>query len=206
MKRELRPLAGLSIITATYKRPALLANCLAAVQRQVCGTLEIEHIVAVDGTDDPASVELAHRYGAECVVMEHAGEFGAAAKDLGLSLAKHEYVAFWDDDNIYHDHAALTAWVAVQGFDAALCCVRHLRPQDSFCQILPKSMDPISGDFDTACFCVKTEVARKTQWYDQKGRGTDWRWWFRLRQLDITCRMIPIIIADKLDTYEPPAQ
>ena len=48
------PRIDLSVITATWHRPQLLALCLAQFSQQSIGNLRCEHIVVSDGSDDRA--------------------------------------------------------------------------------------------------------------------------------------------------------
>jgi glycosyltransferase involved in cell wall biosynthesis len=191
----------LAIITATYKRPAALLSCIQNVKQQVCGNLQLEHIVVVDGEDDPESVYLATQAGVTVSTIPHAGSFGAAAKDSGLVRAESDFVVFWDDDNWYYPHAAITAWTAAQACGLAFCTVEHIMPYVRVSQLIPHVDPPVCGGIDTACFCVRKDIAELTLWYDGGGRCCDWRWAARLMQAGVQWSVCPIIIAKKLDCY-----
>lgn len=94
----------LSLITATHFRPQLLANCaVPSVMNQ--SDCEFEWIIINDGKD-PQTRDLIQSLKTDCSMlvyleMEHPREgFGLChARNLGLSVATGELIAYLDDDN-----------------------------------------------------------------------------------------------------------
>ncbi|MGE5263499.1 MAG: glycosyltransferase family A protein, partial [Acidobacteriota bacterium] len=88
----------ISVIIPTFNRRPLLAETLASVFDQTWGDFEI--IVVDDGSEDdtPTMDALSsdrlvyHR-------IEHAG--ASAARNVGLALARGDYIAFLDSDDLW---------------------------------------------------------------------------------------------------------
>ncbi|MEZ6066059.1 MAG: glycosyltransferase family A protein [Planctomycetaceae bacterium] len=117
----------ISVITATRQRPKHLEACLHHFRQQSLGGLRAEHIVVSDGPDDYARRQV-QSYGARYDQLpESAGQWGAAAKDRGIELARGRYVCFWDDDNWYEPHALATLYTTAFGFDIGVVQCRYLR-------------------------------------------------------------------------------
>ena len=94
----------LSVIIATYKRPALLARCLRALVNQSlqCGQYEI--IVVSDGPDEE-TVKAVNDVKAQYLLCPAIHSFSlnskkgpAAARNLGWQQAKGKLIVFTDDD------------------------------------------------------------------------------------------------------------
>ncbi|AOZ10599.1 glycosyltransferase family 2 protein [Cupriavidus malaysiensis] len=104
----------LSVVIATYRRPALLARCLAAVSRQA-GCPPYEVVVADDGCQQEVerlvSALAAAPGGAGPVAWQYLAvprtRGPAAARNAGWRMARGEVIAFTDDDTI-----ADAAWLA----------------------------------------------------------------------------------------------
>ena len=87
-----------SVIIPTLNRSARLREALASVRAVIGPDLELEIIVADNGsTDDTESV--VHEFGACLVRTLTAG--AAAARNAGLRAATGAYVAFLDDDDVW---------------------------------------------------------------------------------------------------------
>src|SRR3954467_3430323 len=92
-----------SVVVPTYRRPDLLARCLAALARQRYPADEYEVIVADDANDDATrrhieSLDLAPLRLRYVAVTNRHGP--AAARNLGWREATAEIIAFTDDDCI----------------------------------------------------------------------------------------------------------
>jgi GT2 family glycosyltransferase len=93
------PAPTFSIIIPTYRRPAQLAACLAAVARLDYPRERHETIVVDDGSGAPP-VELvaAHRARMTVTLIAAAHLGPAAARNAGSAVATGDYLAFTDDD------------------------------------------------------------------------------------------------------------
>lgn len=171
-----------------------------AVRAQAADTgLGVEHVVVADGHCDGAA-QVAKAHGARYVHLEkHVGLWGAACKDLGIAEARGEYVAFWDDDNVYHPHALAVQYATAKGFDIGVNNV-SLRERDW--HFIPGAFDGhfVQSHIDTACVCVRREVAGRAKWADHKLRDNDFSW---LRKLcnpvkgmpSLKINFVPIAVA-----------
>lgn len=95
------PPAGFSIVVPTYNRPERLAECVASFSTLRYDRERFEVIVVDDGSPriDEVRAALApfdERIGLRLLEQSHAGP--AAARNLGASAARHEFIAFTDDD------------------------------------------------------------------------------------------------------------
>ncbi|HEX5467793.1 MAG TPA: glycosyltransferase [Gaiellaceae bacterium] len=86
-----------SIVIPTRDRPASLARCLAALERQsFAGALEI--LVVDDGSTDAKAVASAVETSPRARMLENAGRGPAAARNHGATATRGAAVLFVDDD------------------------------------------------------------------------------------------------------------
>jgi glycosyltransferase involved in cell wall biosynthesis len=90
----------ISVVIPAYNAAGTLAQCLAALRRQVDVPGPFEVIVVDDGSDD-ATAEVARRFGVTLLQQSHAGP--AAARNRGIQAARGELVFFTDADCIPAD-------------------------------------------------------------------------------------------------------
>ncbi len=109
-----------SIVIPAYNASSTLEACLAACQRQTCRTIEI--VVADDGSTD-RTPEIARTAAASdvplhCVRQDNQGP--AAARNLGASAARGEFLAFTDADCVPHPD-----WIErlLEGFEEGVVAV-----------------------------------------------------------------------------------
>lgn len=190
---------AISVITATWQRPQLLALCLAQYQQQSLGTLVCEHIVVSDGGDERAKA-MAEHFGARYLELEqHQGGWGAYGNDAGVQLAQGKYVVFWNDDNMYYPHALASLYAAANGADIGICQAVHW--QGSRNEIIPKAWHGqfVSGDVDAMCVCVRRELAILESWGGEPvPYDVDFHWLIRLQRRDAVIRFVPVVIGEHL--------
>lgn len=87
-----------SVIIPSYNHARYLRECLESVLSQDHPRLEV--IVIDDGSTDE-SLEILHSYGARIRLLQQRGGRQARARNLGLSAATGELVAFLDSDDRY---------------------------------------------------------------------------------------------------------
>ncbi|MEY2458945.1 MAG: hypothetical protein QOG30_775, partial [Acidimicrobiaceae bacterium] len=91
----------ISVLIATYERPALLRSCLASFAEQTLDRSEYEIVVIDDGSTEGDLAALLEEWADELQVLglriEHAGR--SAAKNLAVFLARAPIVLFFDDDD-----------------------------------------------------------------------------------------------------------
>ena len=157
--------------------------------QSICG-IKIEHIIIQEAKD------FEDFYAADsinCIIKRQPphNDYGAAAKDVGLQLAKGDYVCFFDDDNIYYPHALSTLYSTVLNHDIGICRARY---KD---RIIPNSNAIVCCDIDTMCFIVRTSLAKQITW-SGGGRFSDYRFINSIK--DLTCDIIynDIVIGEHL--------
>ena len=87
---------GVSIVVPTRDRPAALAVCLAALERQTVPRFEI--VVVDDASRDPARVAAVVAAAPHARLIRGAGRGPAAARNAGAAAATRGVVCFTDDD------------------------------------------------------------------------------------------------------------
>jgi glycosyltransferase involved in cell wall biosynthesis len=95
------PAPVISVVIATYERPELLAECLQRFCEQTLPAADFELVVVDDGSGDDRVEAVVEDFAARLPLtwarIEHAGR--AAAKNLGVLLARGELMLFFDDDD-----------------------------------------------------------------------------------------------------------
>lgn len=186
----------LSIITST-SRPASYRSFIYQMATQLYKGINVEHIIVQEGAkfDDFYSANMVN------LILKRQplhNDFGATAKDVGLSMANGEYVCFFDDDNIYYPNAISTVYSTVLGHDIGICRVHY---KDSI--IPPRTgrsgSEGIieSGKIDSMCFAVKTDLAKQFKWAGG-GRFSDIRYLEKVKLLSCDIRFNNIIIGEHL--------
>jgi GT2 family glycosyltransferase len=91
----------LSIVIPTYKRPDLLARCLAALGTQDLPASDYEIIIADDAASDATRAQVERITGPTVRYIAVTGRHGpAAARNVGWRAARGAVIAFTDDDTI----------------------------------------------------------------------------------------------------------
>ncbi len=89
-----------SVVLTTYNRQQLVQETIDSVLRQTYRDREL--IVVDDGSTDGTERALSDRYGSEIryIYQENQGE--SVARNRGIDLARGDYVAFIDSDDLWH--------------------------------------------------------------------------------------------------------
>ncbi len=190
----------LTVITATCRRPAQLASCLAQFRSQSLGGLRCEHLVVSDGID-PESRWLASEFGARYIERPApGGQWGSLARDEGIRAACGRFVCFWDDDNLYELHALATIYAAAFGHDIGVVQTRYRCRSRVGQIIIPRrwtgSFQP--GDVDTMCVCVHRDLAARERWEQlppPERPTTDWHWLNRLEKYQPRIQFVPVVVG-----------
>jgi glycosyltransferase involved in cell wall biosynthesis len=191
----------LSIITPTFSRKRNLASVLDNYLRQSThGELTTEIIVVNDGLKGSGDVKKLcdHTPGARFFHTKDrtTGHAGSEVRDFGIKQARGEYLAFWDDDNIYYPHAVATLFAAAYGVDLGIVQILHVQQNFKALPIRSKPLPLRYGNVDTACFCVRREVALQAPGFADGGKsGTDYRWGARVAAITDSIRFVPVIIG-----------
>jgi len=91
-----------SVIVPTHERAVLLRRALASIKSQAC-PVDVEVIVISDASDPATDAVCAELLGKSDMYVRRNGRNGpSASRNLGLSLAKGNYILFLDDDDAWH--------------------------------------------------------------------------------------------------------
>lgn len=129
----------ISIVIPTYNTKGVLSECLRGLAEQAGDTSGCEVIIVNDGgkDEDPASF---HRFGDKLAIhyvrQDHQGP--AAARNLGIRMAKGEIVAFLDDDSVpLNDwlERTISAWQETPGSDGIGGYVARSPADSIFCRV-----------------------------------------------------------------------
>jgi GT2 family glycosyltransferase len=97
VRRRGAPPLGVSVVVCTYNGSRTLANCLSALGRVEYPQFEV--IVVDDGSTD-RTPDIAREFDVRLIRTENRGL--SSARNTGLTAAKHEIVAYVDDDAAPH--------------------------------------------------------------------------------------------------------
>ena len=103
-----------SVIIPTYNRAQLVAAAIGSVKAQSYPAIQI--IVIDDGSEDDTAQSVAQFENVEYYRQENKGQ--AAARNLGLSHAKGEYIASLDSDDIWNKDFLASAVGALERYEA----------------------------------------------------------------------------------------
>lgn len=181
----------LSIIIAS-QRPACLAQILHQLKHQSTAGITYEILIVQEA--DNFDGFLACSYSPRCHIFRQTphGDYGAAAHDRGVLEAKGDYVVFWDDDNLYYQHALVAVFATARKHDIGVVRVRHRG------LVIPTQQGFKAGDIDSMCFCVRRQLASTAKWADGGGRYSDYRWISKVARVATTINFSPIIIGEHL--------
>jgi glycosyltransferase involved in cell wall biosynthesis len=88
-----------TVVVPTFNRPRMLAQALASIRSQTYGDWEC--IVVDDGSDPPARPVVDGLGDPRIQYVWRANAGRSAARNAGIALARREYVAFLDDDDLW---------------------------------------------------------------------------------------------------------
>ncbi len=103
-----------SVIIPTYNRADLVVEAIQSVKAQSYSAIQI--IVADDGSQDNTAQSVAKFENVEYYYQENKGQ--GAARNLGLSYAKGEYIASLDSDDIWHEDFLKVAVAALEQYQS----------------------------------------------------------------------------------------
>lgn len=181
----------ISVVIPTYRRPELLARCLAAVLRQTLDPGAYEVLVVDDGHDDEtrAMVQCLRRTGGIAAlryIRPVHGRGPAVARNAGWRAARGPLVAFTDDDTI-PDRRWLADGELAIAHRVAICgsvVVPPLREPPTDHELMTRGL--ASAEFVTANAFVWRDALQRVGGFDERFKRA-WRedsdLQFRLAQL-----------------------
>ena len=116
-----------SVIMPVYNAAEFLERGLDTLKNQTLKNIEV---ICVDDGSTDRSLEILHRYAEEdsrFKVLQQKNQFAGAARNLGLSHAKGEYVIFLDSDDFFATSLCEEAYVAGRAHraDVVLFAAKH---------------------------------------------------------------------------------
>jgi GT2 family glycosyltransferase len=151
---------NISVVIPTYRRPALLKNCLDALRHQTLDRNNFEIIVVSDGPD-AVTEELVNKMRGVLPALRFISlpvkKGPAAARNLGWKHATAQLIAFTDDDCLPDKNWLQAAWQQYQHENEIVFSGKL---------IVPLSKSPTDHELNTAnletaefitanCFCTK---------------------------------------------------
>ena len=121
---------GISVIVPAYNAEKYLKQCIESVQQQTYQDWEL--LVIDDGSKD-GTRRKAEQFAAgdDRIRVLHKKNGGvSSARNLGLQVAKGDYIAFLDVDDHFVPQCLETLWAALHqaGADSAACAHLNIRP------------------------------------------------------------------------------
>lgn len=186
-----------SVIVPTYNRPDWLGETLKSILAQTYREFEI--IVVNDaGSDVSHLIEPLNADGRIRLVTHDKNRGLAGARNTGVRNARGQYIAYLDDDDIFHPHhlAALVGHLQATGA-AVVYSDAHRgtqRRQDGRYVVVERTV-PYSHDWDrdkilvhnfvpVLCFLHLKECVEKAGWFDESlTTHEDWDLWMRMSRL-----------------------
>ncbi|CAA9290347.1 MAG: Glycosyl transferase, family 2 [uncultured Cytophagales bacterium] len=155
----------ISVVIPTYRRPALLRQCLAALAAQHFDPAGYEVVVVSDGYDAATEAVVREAPGGHPAVRYHhlsCKRGPAAARNLGWQRAAGPLVAFTDDDCLPDPGWLRGFWEAYRGETEAAFSGRVRVPVPTPPTDYEKSVTGLqTADFVTAnCLCTRAALQR----------------------------------------------
>lgn len=199
LKGQLNGLVSASVVTVipTYRRPEMAEEALDSALAQDYGD---HRILLVD--DGAGVLPICHDQRVTMVSLSRNLGVAGAVRNVGIALSSSRYVAFLDDDNIWHsDHLSTTIAALEQGADVVYTAIRRVRPDGS-------PVDEVSVPFerhlmrtrsfiDTSAIVVRRSRKTRFSWVP-RGRGTvpgeDWEFAYRLSRRHQTVHLPQVTV------------
>jgi glycosyltransferase involved in cell wall biosynthesis len=163
----------ISVIIPTYKRPALLMECIKALARQTFDKAAFEVIVVSDGPDRITQKLVTSWKHTGLLDIEYIPldrkKGPAAARNTGWKIASGELIAFTDDDCQPEPSWLEELWDASQTMDAALFSGRVIVPlSDAPTDYEWNTAKLETAEFITANCACQRNVMERTGGFDER--------------------------------------
>jgi glycosyltransferase involved in cell wall biosynthesis len=190
--------ALISCIIPTYNGERYLREAVDSILAQDYRPLEI--IVADDGSTD-GSFAIASSYGERVRYVEQPNQGPAAARNLGLTVARGEFVAFLDQDDRWHPeklNRQIARFDARPGLDVSITHMRLF--WDDAVRVEEESFRQAGGKVEIPGYITGTILARRGLFervggFDSALRHGDAMGWFlRAREQGAQVELLPDVL------------
>lgn len=187
-----RPL--ISVIIPIHNGERYLAEAIDSVLAQTYSPLEI---IAVDDGSTDASARIAQGYGPYVLYTYWAMNSTAAARNLGAELARGDYLAFLDQDDVWLP-SKLTVQLAQ--FESAPQLEAVFGEIEQFRDSLPnESLHPVSPPvqgYSPSVMLITQDAFRRIGPFDPRLQVGEWvDWYVRASDLKLKARRLPQLVA-----------
>ncbi len=181
----------ISVILPTHNRRELLLRAIDSVLRQTHQELELIVVddASTDGTQT-AVLDLQDERIRYVRLPENAG--ACAARNKGLDMARGEYIAFQDSDDVFHEDKLerQLEYLTETGADAVACAMNRVR-WDGIQEVFPPHAENreltypellLENLCSTQCIFARAEVFRAVRFDEGLPRLQDWDVMLRIAQ------------------------
>ena len=173
-----------TVVIPTYRRPHLVVQAIGSVLSQTMSDLEI--LVVDDCSQDQTRTVVEAISDPRVRYFMHETNKGLpAVRNTGIRLARGRYIAFLDDDDLWHPKKLERQLDALRGYDAVACTAVssakgyamrvHKRP--NIC------LDDLKrGGFAPSSLMARADVLRDVMFDETIRQGEDWDAFIRIAQ------------------------
>jgi glycosyltransferase involved in cell wall biosynthesis len=189
----------ISCIVPVFNGERYLREALESIFQQTYRPLEV--IVVDDGSTD-GTVVVAQSYGERITYVQQANAGPAAARNLGLSRVRGEFVAFLDADDLWHPEKLDRQMAHLQARPELDLCITHV--QNFWARELHEEegrlqnhrlAQPVPG------YVLQTLLARRFifdrvgQFNPASTRGSDTEWFLRAAEYGTVMELLPDVFV-----------
>ena len=199
-----------SVIIPTYNRPDLVKKALTSITQQTYPNIEV--IVVNDAGQDVGEIVRTFADRLKIVYQNNRQNQGAGgARNTGMSLARGQYIAFLDDDDIYYPAhlqiliESLAANLDVIGVYSDAVQVNILMEGSEKKVISRQVVFSVDYSLDillvqnfipNLCLVIRSSILSKTGGFDVQLKALeDWEWLLRLAQHGLL-KHVPLVTAE----------
>ena len=187
------PTPLVSVVMPVYNGLPHLREAIASVLAQTYPAVEL--VIVDDGSTD-GSAEVAEALAPAAVVIRQENQGQAAARNRALIVAKGEFIAFLDADDLALPERLARQVEAVQeaGVDAAFC---HLSEFRALASGVREVDAPRPALLPTSCLVTRAAAARIGPFQTSLRVGEFVDWWARGVDLGLRSVMVPELLAER---------
>lgn len=196
-----------SVVIPYYNRRNLIVDCLKSILAQTYSNLEV--IIVDDGSNDHAEEVLAPYLGERVRYYRYEPNQGAChARNVGVSMARGEYIAFQDSDDIWHPEKLEKEleYLLAGGWDMVFCGMNRKDIQNKRVLYYPADgFDEQKSTFaqllyanriSTQTILEKREMAQRLHFDESFRRFQDWDYALQAAMAGVKMGYLPIALVD----------